>query len=124
MILSQHLRNSGPWLSDFSRLFDTAFQRQSNSPQGLRIHQDDKGWTLELDFPGVPKNDLGIEFKEGALHLTVNGSDDSKPAASYRLPLGKQIDTTGITASLDLGVLAIRLPKAAAVTESTRIEIL
>ena len=121
MILPQHLRNSSPWLSDFGRLFDTAFQRVSQSPRGLRVHEHDANWTLEADFPGTPKEALKLEVREGALHFGIES--DNGATNSYRLPLGKNIDPTGISAKLELGVLTVTLPKAKAETETHRIEI-
>jgi HSP20 family molecular chaperone IbpA len=121
MILPQHLRNSSPWLSDFGRLFDTAFQRVSQGPRGLRIHDSDDHWTLEADFPGTPKEDLELEVRDGALHLGIKSNNEL--TNSYRLPLGKQVDPSGISAKLELGVLTVSLPKAKASAETHRIEI-
>jgi|GEM_PF-6591377 len=118
MILAQHLRNTSPWLSEFGRLFDSAFRHLDTAPNDLRVFEDDNGWTLELDFPGVPREDLELEVKEGALHLRV------KDRSTYRLPVGKQVDASGIGARLELGVLRVRLPKVAASVETKRIEIL
>jgi HSP20 family protein len=121
MILAQHLRNSGPWLSDFGRLFDNAFQRASQGPRGLRIHEHDENWTLEADFPGTTKEALDLEVRDGALHLGVKS--EGEITNSYRLPLGKQIDPSGISAQLELGVLTVILPKAKVADETHRIEI-
>lgn len=121
MILAQNLRNSTPWLSDFGRLFDTAFQRVSQGPRGLRIHEQDKQWTLEADFPGTAKEALELEVRDGALHLGIKSDDGASNA--YRLPLGKHVDPSGISAQLELGVLTVTLPKAKADTETHRIEI-
>ena len=121
MILPQHLRNSSPWLSDSGRLFDTAFQRVSQGPRGLRIHDGDDHWTLEADFPGTPKEDLELEVRDGALHLGIKSNNEL--TNSYRLPLGKQVDPSAISAKLELGVLSVTLPKAKASAETHRIEI-
>ena len=121
MILAQHLRNSSPWLSDFGRLFDTAFQRASQGPRGLRVHEHEDSWTLEADFPGKTKEALELEVREGALHLGIKSEDEV--SNSYRLPLGKHIDPTGISASLERGVLTVTLPKAKVADDSHRIEI-
>lgn len=121
MILPQYLRNTSPWLSDFSRLFDQTFHRLQGGPQDLRIHESDEAWTLELDLPGLAKDDLDLEVKNDVLRLRMKTDDDNGP--TYTLPLGKRVDTTGIEAGLDAGVLSVRLPKAAANTETKRIEI-
>ena len=122
MILPQHLRNSSPWLSDFGRLFDTAFQRVSQGPKGLRVQDFDTHWTLEADFPGTPKEALELEVREGALQLGIKS--ENEVSNTYRLPLGKHIDPSGISAKLELGVLTVTLPKAKADTETHRIEII
>ncbi|MEM9235462.1 MAG: Hsp20/alpha crystallin family protein [Verrucomicrobiota bacterium] len=121
MILANHLRNTGPWLSDFGRLFDSAFERFASSPRGLRVHDHDDRWTLEFDFPGTPKEALEIEVRDANLHLGVKSGEEV--TNSYRLPLGKHIDPSGIQARLELGVLTVTLPKASADNESQRIEI-
>ena len=118
MILAQHLRNTSPWLNEFGRLFDSAFRRFESTPNDLRVLEDGNGWTLEVDLPGIAREDIELEAKEGKLHLRV------KDSATYQLPIGKLVDAANITAKLDLGVLSLRLPKAEANTEVQRIEIL
>ncbi len=51
----------------------------------------------------------------------MKSGDENGP--TYTLPLGKRVDTAGIEAGLDAGVLSVRLPKAAANTETKRIDI-
>ncbi|MCH7225233.1 Hsp20/alpha crystallin family protein [Haloferula sp. A504] len=117
MILAQHLRNTSPWLSDFGRLFDAALRGVVTTPADLRVHEDDDGWSLEVDFPGVSRDELDLELKEKALHLRVK--DDTR----YRLPLGDKVDVGAVAARFEDGVLAIRLPKADATRDTHRIEI-
>ena len=117
MILAQHLRNSSPWLSDFGRLFDAALRGMVTTPADLRVHEDDQGWTLEVDFPGVTRDDLELEVKDNALHLRV------KEDTRYQLPLGEKVETSEVAARFEDGVLEIRLPKAEARQATHRIEI-
>ncbi len=117
MILAQHLRNTSPWLSDFGRLFDAALRGVVTTPADLRVHEDDDGWTLEVDFPGVARDELALEVKDNGLHLRVK--DDTR----YHLPLGDKVDTAGVSARFELGVLKIRLPKLDAQVASHHIEI-
>ena len=121
MILAQHLRNSSPWLSDFGRLFDAAFQRASQGPIDLRVNEHDTCWTLEADFPGQSRETLQLDVHDGALRLQIK--PNSEVTNTYRLPLGKHIESTAISANLDLGVLTVTLPKATEANETQRIEI-
>lgn len=117
MILAQHLRNSSPWLSDFGRLFDAALRGVVTTPADLRVREDDDGWTLEVDFPGIARDELVLEVRDGALQLRV------KQDTRYHLPLGEKVDSAGVAARFEHGVLEIRLPKADARQTPQRIEI-
>lgn len=117
MILAQHLRNTSPWLSDFGRLFDAALRGVVTTPADLRVNEDEDGWSLEVDFPGVSRDELELEVKDKALHLRV------KNDTRYRLPLGDKIDTGAVAARFEHGVLSIGLPKTDATSDTHRIEI-
>jgi len=121
MILSQHLRNTSPWLSDFGRLFDSAFARVETGPGRFRVHEGDDAWTVELELPGVAREALELEVKDDAVHLAVRRAEDD--VRRFRLPLGRGIDRDSIQAKLDLGVLQLRLPKLEAKRETHKIEI-
>ncbi len=132
-----------PW-SDFDAInteFDKLFNHGSANNRGRRVHtaptgyraatdvfEDDKGFVLELDLPGVKLEDIDIELHEST--LTIAGErklarDDDKQTyrrverrhgrfeRSFRLP--KHVDEAGIEATMKDGVLQIRLPKVAEV---------
>lgn len=121
MILSPHLRSASPWLDEFARIFDRAFQIQRSAPTNLRIVEDEGAWTLELDFPGRKREAFDLEVVDRKLKLTVREGDDSENR--FQLPLGPTVDVGGITSSLEDGILRIRLPRRSKADESTRIEI-
>ncbi|MCU0709627.1 MAG: Hsp20/alpha crystallin family protein [Pirellula sp.] len=90
----------------------------------LDVVEDNEGYSLFLDLPGVESEGLKVELLEDKLHLVAsrkgNPSNDGtivhrgervqgKFARTIRLP--KQVDTERIEAELKLGVLHIRLPK-------------
>lgn len=80
------------------------------TPPGLRVFQDESGWTLELDYPGLSKNDLSLKVeKEGLVLEDTREAEGTHP--SYHLPLGDQIDRDQIQASLEHGILRVILPK-------------
>lgn len=116
MILAPHLLDPSPWLRSIDRLFTQAFGQQS-LPAGVRLRQDENGWSLEADLPGTSREALGLEVTDGELRLKVDG----KPGLALRL--GPAVDAAGIHARYELGVLEVRLPKAAT-AETRQISIL
>jgi HSP20 family protein len=101
----------------------------------LDIVEDESGFSLFLDLPGVVSDGLKVELLEDKLHLCASRAPISlhegavvhrgertlgKFARSIRLP--KQIDAEKISAELKHGVLHLRLPKIPKAT-SRQIEI-
>jgi len=81
--------------------------------------------TLYADMPGVSKENLSIDARDGVLNLTGKvDAPDNKRKAIYReyeeggftrkFTLGEKIDTEKISAKLTNGVLTLVLPKAEA----------
>jgi len=108
-----------------------AIQKQNGEPtrEGLRwvpqvdILEEQEAITLRADLPGVKKENVEIELRDGELLLSA----DVKPLPGHwhsvyteyqvggyrrRFTLGEQIDQTKITAAMDNGVLTLVLPKA------------
>lgn len=86
------------------------------------IHADADGYTIEAEMPGVTKEGVHVTVENGELVFT--GSKATEPAgtrlygetsrADYRrvFDLDPAVDTDKITASMEQGVLVLRLPKA------------
>ncbi|RME66864.1 MAG: Hsp20/alpha crystallin family protein [Verrucomicrobia bacterium] len=89
---------------------------------------------LEVDLPGVAKDDVNLEVEQDQLVITARrkwtAPKDWKevfretPAAHYRLrlDLNESVNVDGINAELCNGVLRVTLPKAEAI-KPRRIEI-
>ena len=89
------------------------------------IHEDEAEFTVEVDLPGVNKDDLKVEVENG--NLIIEAQRKVKPMAetskairiervaraSYRrtFSLGDEIDGEAIKAELRDGVLHVSLPK-------------
>lgn len=88
------------------------------------VDEDDGGYTLSFDVPGVDRKDIIVEAKDGT--LTVSGERESETGAdgdrhryrerahgrfsrSFKLPENVGGD---VTAKLDGGVLKVMVPKA------------
>lgn len=90
----------------------------------LDVVEDNDGYSLYLDLPGVVSEGLQVELLEDKLHLVASRANQplnsgavvhrgerlqGKFARTIRLP--KQVDVEKIEAELKNGVLHIRLPK-------------
>ncbi len=81
-------------------------------------------WTVEIDVPGVPLEDISVTLKEGVLVVEgerkVHTSENSKPVFNDRafhkfrreLRVGEGVDQGRIDAELRDGVLSLQLFRA------------
>jgi len=99
--------------------------RLEYSTPAVNIRHDAEGFTLEVDMPGVAKNGVDITFDDGKLTLVGHRSQRPEPgnrlhgesaARDYRrvFDLDPSIDPDRITASLNQGLLTVRLSKVEA----------
>ncbi len=104
---------------------DVSADRVNTIQPRVNIHQDTDGYTLEVDMPGVAKTGVDVTFEDGKLTLSGRREKRVENAsaiyressdASYRrvFDLDPSIDTSRIEASIDQGLLTVRLPKAEA----------
>jgi len=122
-------------LTRFNSLFDDAFLNDFFRPLAARsngdkvaaidVHETDEAYKVNVDMPGVKKEDITISLENGV--LTVKGETrqenkeekDGKLIRQERhtgqfirqLSVGSDVDASGVKAALDNGVLAITLPK-------------
>lgn len=97
------------------------------------IAEHDDHYRIEIDLPGVAKETIDLQVEEGELRLTASREHlregesflhrERRNGTYCRLfRLSDQIDTSRAEASLEEGVLRVRLPKAAR-TQNRKIEI-
>lgn len=89
------------------------------------IVENEKAITLTAEMPGVKKNNINVELKEGILSIEgkvdITEYQDLNPlygeynvgSYSRRFNLGADIDKSSIEAKMDSGVLTLTLPKLA-----------
>jgi HSP20 family protein len=118
--------------SEVNRLFDTFFGGDSRRGSGRRwvpamdLVETDDHLVLRADLPGMDREDVNVEVKDGV--LTVSGERSAKEAErtdgfyrverafgsfSRSLSLPDHVDAERITADFDKGVLEVRIPKPA-----------
>lgn len=97
------------------------------------ILEEENGFSVYMDIPGVPKENLVIDLEEGELKVsgkTARTGEDENPGeqqfsgCEYRqtISLSDIVDRERISAKVNDGVLEIRLPRVAS-QEPKKIEI-
>lgn len=89
----------------------------------VNLHHDAEGFLLEVEMPGVRKEGVEILFDDGKLTLTGHrAAPTTAGKAVYTESIGQayrrvfdldpSIDTEKISATMNQGLLTVRLPKA------------
>ena len=110
---------------------------RTNNKSKFNIHEDNMAFTYEIEMPGMDKENILIEERDG--YLNVSGKKSLKKeenkegyhyigtsyglfSRSFKLP--RNTDRSAIRASYDNGVLNVVVPKTSAhVAETKRINI-
>ncbi|MEI0580507.1 Hsp20/alpha crystallin family protein [Brachyspira pilosicoli] len=116
--------------------FDTFYNEENSVSKysDYKLEENDNSYTIEMDMPGVRKEDLDIGIKENMLSIYAERkkgmkSDDgdkeeivSKYEQSFNISV-KGIDIENISANFENGVLTLTLPKKEEVKYEKKIEI-
>jgi HSP20 family protein len=119
-----------PLAADFDRLFNTLFDRSTQSAAAQRwvpamdLVEHDDHFLLRADLPGLSQDDVNLEFHDGS--LTVSGERKAEHSQRERgyyrlerqfgsfsrtLTLPDGIDAEQVKASFERGVLEVWIPK-------------
>ncbi len=100
-------------------------ESEANWAPRADVHETDDSFFVQVDVPGIDKNDVKVQFEDNT--LTVSGerkyekSDDDKNyhhvervygSFTRTIRLSKDVDAQKISANYKNGVLEITLPKA------------
>ena len=98
-------------------------ERRGVYEPAVDIYETPSEWVLTADVPGATREDIELNVEENVLHLRAQvrsrhgaGMDfdiHECPVGDFerRFRLGEGVNTDAIDATLDAGVLTIRLPK-------------
>lgn len=81
----------------------------ANPTTAATVEQDDTSWTVSLDVPGVTRDELSIGIEGAVVRIESRAEAKRRVKAAFELPL--EIDTAGSQASLENGVLTLKLGK-------------
>jgi len=104
---------------EFQRFIGQAFARPL--PGNPRVEQDDKGWTLNLDLPGIPREQLVVEIEDAVVRVHTTEGATRAFKVAYELP--EALDTQASSARLENGVLTLALLKKAPESRARQIEV-
>lgn len=87
------------------------------------IEEQDDAYVLEAELPGVKRDDVNIEVVGNELAITGEIKEKERKGSlrrrtrrtghfEYSVRLPEQVDASKIEASLDQGVLTVRVPKS------------
>lgn len=87
------------------------------------LEEDDDGFTIEVDLPGVAKDDVSIELEGRRLVVSAERKERERigvlrhrtrhvGSLRHEVVLPADVDSDKVEADLQDGVLTIRLPKA------------
>lgn len=116
-----------PSLRNIDRSFERFFNDVALAPtrqtgtKGYTFEQDDTTWTLSVDLPGVAKDQLNIGIEGPVVRVDSVENAPRKVKAAYELP--QDIDAAASTASLENGVLTLKLVKKVPVSNVARLAI-
>jgi HSP20 family protein len=124
--------------SDLSRLFDETFDRffqtsglpgpvDATSP-ALDVYETDQGWSIQMDLPGVPKEDVkvSVEGRQVSIEATVRRAEAQEEGRrvllrerqttrfARSLTLPAEVDQATSSARMDNGVLQLNLARRGA----------
>lgn len=123
MIMAENTVNDTnmPARSEQTRTPATRERSRFLSP-AVDIYEEAQGLVVVADVPGLTKGDLDISVEDNV--LTIHGNMASKREANViseefelvdyfrQFTLSDRVDTSQISATLDQGVLTLKLPKA------------
>ncbi len=112
------------WEKDMERVFRGPNTKEAFYTPACEIRDEEKQFTVSLDVPGLKQEELEIEVKDNRLHVTGERKVESKVEQDHVVrtekrygkftrvfSLPQHINTDGIEASVENGVLMIMIPK-------------
>lgn len=112
----------------FDEVFDSRFygHHQNDGLMRTDVKETDQGYELSIDLPGVKKEDLKAELKDGYLLIgaTIGRNNDEKDSGgkyirrerytgtfSRSFYVGEEVTQDEIKAKFEDGILTLKLPK-------------
>ena len=84
--------------------------------QDVEVDEADEAWTVTVRLPGVAAEEVAVEVEDRELRVHAQQAEGDEVARSradfsYRLALPSNVDIEAVDATMDHGLLVIRLPR-------------
>lgn len=93
----------------------------NRSGQSASVEDGDKAYSLQLDVPGLAREQLDIGIEGDVVRIASKADAARRVKAAYLFPV--EIDASASTAKLENGVLTLTLAKKVPVTNVTQLTI-
>jgi HSP20 family protein len=93
----------------------------ARSPQAASVEDGEKAYALQLDVPGLSREQLEIGIEGDVVRITSKADAPRSVKAAYRFPL--EIESADSAAKLENGVLTLTLAKKFPVSKVTPLAI-
>lgn len=119
-----HPRTHAPTFSGVDRSVQRFINQTlaSSNRSGCAYSQDDTHYQLELDMPGVPKEQLSISIEDNQVRIQSKEGAPRQYRVAYEF--AQEIDASRSQASMELGVLTLKLAKMVPVSKASELNIL
>jgi HSP20 family protein len=105
---------------EMARMLETVagVMKESGEPGDVDVDETEDGWTVTARLPGVAAEEVSVDVDGRDLRIRAPGAA-AEPAAGtrpasidYRLTLPDEVDPDRVDATMDHGLLTIRLPRS------------
>jgi HSP20 family protein len=104
----------------------TGLRGRSQHPD-VDVEENDDGWEVEVRLPGVAPEEVAVDLADRELTIRSSKSESDESSSRYagfvyRFTVPSDVDPDQIDATMDHGLLKVRLPRRGGVP-SRRIEV-
>ena len=105
----------------FERFIGASHASAACSPRSAKATQDDKGWTLVLDMPGIGREHLRVDIDDTVVRVETLADAPRSYRAAWEFP--QAIDAETSEAKLEHGVLTLKLARQMPVSTARQINV-
>ncbi len=127
--------NKNSFLNKIDDFFDDLWKRDSRSSFNIDVKENDRGYCVEAELPGVKKEDVNLSYNNERLSITIQKNEHTEERKGKYIHQERRygqmqrslyipdVDEKGINAKFENGLLIIDMPKSGDKPRSRKIDI-